>query len=113
MNTFNSLTNWKLQFLKQASPKDPGHFPFIVLGNKADKEDRIVTEEAAKIWCERNGNLLYFETSAKNETNVITAFKASAAISLKNKKLMETPFKENVETSQKLTIDKTHKKGCC
>ena len=36
MKSFESLSNWKEEFLIQASPSDPENFPFVVLGNKID-----------------------------------------------------------------------------
>jgi len=33
------LEAWKKGFLDHAAPNDPDHFPFIVMGNKSDKED--------------------------------------------------------------------------
>jgi len=37
--TFESLQNWKDEFLIQAGPRDPDNFPFAVLGNMVDKAD--------------------------------------------------------------------------
>lgn len=51
------------------------HFPFIVLGNKVDLDNRIVSKREVKEWCERNNNIPYFETSAKDGTNLDLAFK--------------------------------------
>ena len=49
--------------------------PFLVLGNKLDVEDgmRKVTTDEASRYCKQN-NLIYFETSAKNNTNIESAF---------------------------------------
>lgn len=41
-NTFKNLDSWRDEFLIQASPRDPEHFPFVVLGNKVDLENRNV-----------------------------------------------------------------------
>lgn len=38
--SFETLDNWKNEFLTQASVGGADHFPFIVLGNKVDMEDR-------------------------------------------------------------------------
>ena len=46
--TFKSLDSWRDEFLIQASPRDPENFPFVVLGNKIDLENRAV-------------NLFYFQ----------------------------------------------------
>jgi GTPase SAR1 family protein len=42
-NTFKSLDSWRDEFLIQASPRDPENFPFVVLGNKVDLENRAVS----------------------------------------------------------------------
>lgn len=42
-NTFKNLDSWRDEFLIQASPRDPEHFPFVVLGNKVDLENRAVS----------------------------------------------------------------------
>lgn len=41
--SFKSLDGWRDEFLIQASPSDPDHFPFVVLGNKVDLENRAVS----------------------------------------------------------------------
>merc|ERR1712205_189305 len=38
LKSFENLDSWRDEFLIQASPKDPDNFPFVVLGNKIDKE---------------------------------------------------------------------------
>lgn len=49
-NTFKNLDSWRDEFLIQASPRDPEHFPFVVLGNKVDLENRSVrTSKIIKI----------------------------------------------------------------
>jgi len=39
VKSFETLDSWRDEFLIQASPRDPDHFPFVVLGNKVDVED--------------------------------------------------------------------------
>ena len=41
-NTFKTLDSWRDEFLIQASPRDPENFPFVVIGNKIDLENRVV-----------------------------------------------------------------------
>ena len=36
--SFDSLTRWKEGFLQNAGPNDPQTYPFVVIGNKLDKE---------------------------------------------------------------------------
>lgn len=52
-STFKSLDSWRDEFLIQASPRDPDNFPFVVLGNKVDLENRAVCikkKECSNIW---------------------------------------------------------------
>lgn len=46
-NTFKTLDSWRDEFLIQASPRDPENFPFVVLGNKIDLENRQVSTGAS------------------------------------------------------------------
>lgn len=43
MNSFASLDAWRDEFLIQSSPKNTENFPFVVLGNKIDLENRAVS----------------------------------------------------------------------
>ena len=72
--TFKSLDSWRDEFLIQASPRDPENFPFIVIGNKVDQENRAVSSKRAQAWCQSKNNIPYFETSAKEAVNVDSAF---------------------------------------
>lgn len=72
--TFKSLDSWRDEFLIQASPRDPENFPFIVIGNKIDQENRAVSSKRAQAWCQSKNNIPYFETSAKEAVNVELSF---------------------------------------
>ena len=69
-NTFASLDKWKNEFLKQANLTDTDTFPFIVIGNKLDKnEDRQVSKEEVETWCSNQEQLQIipsYETTAKD-----------------------------------------------
>merc|ERR1712035_225582 len=41
--SFKALDSCRYEFLIQASPRDPENFPFVVLGNKVDLENRAVS----------------------------------------------------------------------
>lgn len=65
-NTFKTLDSWRDEFLIQASPRDPENFPFVVLGNKIDLENRQVVPvpravpmSPARCACTRGGNGLW------------------------------------------------------
>lgn len=80
VKSFETLDSWRDEFLIQASPRDPEHFPFVVLGNKVDVEEskRMVFQKRAMTWCQSKGNIPYFETSAKENINVEQAFQTVA-----------------------------------
>ncbi|CAF4782324.1 ras-related protein Rab-7a [Pieris napi] len=77
-NTFKSLESWRDEFLIQASPRDPDHFPFVILGNKVDLDNRAVSAKRAQQWCQSKNDIPYFETSAKEAVNVELAFQTIA-----------------------------------
>lgn len=77
-NTFKNLDSWRDEFLIQAGPRDPEHFPFVVLGNKVDLENRQVSTRRAQQWCQSKNDIPYFETSAKEGINVELAFQTIA-----------------------------------
>eukprot|EP00826_Nyctotherus_ovalis_P000747 TRINITY_DN1002_c0_g2_i1.p1 TRINITY_DN1002_c0_g2~~TRINITY_DN1002_c0_g2_i1.p1 ORF type:complete len:182 (-),score=56.80 TRINITY_DN1002_c0_g2_i1:39-584(-) len=111
--SFASLDNWRCEFLRHAAPRNPSAFPFIVLGNKADKEDtRKVPAEKVKVWCENNGQLPFYETSAKMQTNVVEAFEEATRRILKNKDYTQlTP--PSSKKNHKLKAFKTKENNCC
>lgn len=76
MASFRNLPMWKTEFLHYADVSDSQHFPFVVLGNKVDLTDREVTKDSADAWC-RSQDMPYFETSAKDATNVNVAFETA------------------------------------
>uniref|UniRef100_A0A9L0KLN8 Ras-related protein Rab-7a n=1 Tax=Equus asinus TaxID=9793 RepID=A0A9L0KLN8_EQUAS len=84
-NTFKTLDSWRDEFLIQASPRDPENFPFVVLGNKIDLENRQVATKRAQAWCYSKNNIPYFETSAKEAINVEQAFQTIARNALKQR----------------------------
>uniref|UniRef100_A0AAZ3SD70 Uncharacterized protein n=1 Tax=Oncorhynchus tshawytscha TaxID=74940 RepID=A0AAZ3SD70_ONCTS len=88
-NTFKTLDSWRDEFLIQASPRDPENFPFVVLGNKIDLENRQVTTKRAQAWCQSKDNIPYFETSAKEAINVEQAFQTIARNALKQETEVE------------------------
>jgi Ras-related protein Rab-7A len=82
-NSFRKLGEWHDVFLIQAGPRQPNNFPFVVIGNKVDLENREVTERRALQWCASIGDVPYFETSARNALNVEQAFQSVARQALR------------------------------
>eukprot|EP00884_Botryococcus_braunii_P001115 jgi/Botrbrau1/11003/Bobra.101_1s0001.1 len=112
--SFESLDNWRDEFLIQASPNDPENFPFVVLGNKVDQDEgrsRVVTEKKAKSWCASKGNIPYFETSAKEDINVDDAFQCIARNALKNETEEELYIPDTVDMAAQSVPRKSS--SCC
>jgi Ras-related protein Rab-7A len=112
VKSFETLDSWRDEFLIQASPRDPEHFPFVVLGNKVDVEEakRMVFQKRAQTWCQSKGNIPYFETSAKENFNVEQAFQTVAKLALAQE--TEEIYNEFPDTNIKLD-DKDKQAGGC
>lgn len=85
--SFSNVEIWRDEFLLQANAS-PERFPFVLLGNKADVPDRVVTYKRALAYATKHG-LNYFETSAKTGANVELAFQKIAQV---------VDLEENVDT---------------
>ena len=86
--TFENLTKWKQGFIDNAAPDDPKSFPFVILGNKIDREsERKVDAREGREWCDANNGIPFYETSAKEGISVEQAFQEIARKALKR---MET-----------------------
>lgn len=83
--SFRSLDNWFDDFIAQASPKDPDNFPFVVIGNKVDREsERVVQKTRAQQWCKTKASkpIPYYEASAKEAVKVEAAFFEAAQLAV-------------------------------
>ncbi|XP_022752015.1 ras-related protein Rab7-like [Durio zibethinus] len=101
LRSFETLNNWREEFLKQADPSDPETFPFILIGNKIDVDganSRVVSEKNATDWCATRGNIPYFETSAKEDYNVDEAFLCVAKTALASEQEHDIYFRGISET---------------
>ncbi|BFZ14749.1 hypothetical protein BsWGS_17788 [Bradybaena similaris] len=110
--SFENLPMWKREFLYYADIKEGSPFPFIILGNKVDVPNRDVVEDMARTWCARNGNIPYFETSAKDSTNVESAFISAVSwLREMEDQLDIRPVHQNsVDLSKR---SKSSSSGCC
>ena len=90
-----------------------GNKPCVLLGNKCDLDTkRTVPERTAKQWCAED-KIPYYETSAKDNTNVAEAFKHIAELGLAAK----PPAEENCALPQTVQMgrpkqEKKAKKDC-
>lgn len=68
--SFNNIKNWLLQIKENTSDK----IQIVLVGNKIDAENRRVVSKSEAEKVAREYNLSYFETSAKENTNVQETF---------------------------------------
>jgi len=109
--SFDALESWRDEFLIQASPMDPENFPFVVLGNKVDVEGRrAIPAKRAMAFCQSKGGLPYFETSAKEATNVDQAFEAIARQALAQEEAGD--YNDNFPESVPIHLDRDPVAGC-
>ncbi|KAF2398669.1 hypothetical protein EJ06DRAFT_531764 [Trichodelitschia bisporula] len=109
--SFETLDSWRDEFLIQASPMDPENFPFVVIGNKIDMEEskRVISLKRAQAFCQSKGGMPYFETSAKEATNVEQAFEVIAKQAL----LQEEAGDFNNDFPEPITIRPESDQGGC
>lgn len=79
--SFSAMEMWRKEFLVQGEPLDPANFPFIVLGNKTDLNNREVSRKQALQYCGEIG-AQYCEGSAKEDTDVEKTFLKAATAAL-------------------------------
>ena len=109
LESFQNLNSWLIEIEKNASK----NVYKILVGNKCDMEnERKVTVEQGKDFADQYG-MKFFETSAKDSTNVAEAFitMTKEVIKSSNKKA-PTPKKDNIvvaPTGQTINSGK----GCC
>jgi len=110
LESFQNLNTWLIEIEKNASK----NVYKILVGNKCDMEnERKVTVEQGRDFADQYG-MKFFETSAKNSTNVSDAFIAMT------KEVMKTSGKKAVveEKKQNTVLGPSsgkdiQKPGCC
>jgi len=88
--TFDAVQKWKSDIdSKVTLPPDNRPIPVVLLGNKIDlaKEAFQKTPAQMEKYCEDNGFIGWFETSAKDNTNIEKAFKFLVSKILENDKV--------------------------
>ena len=114
--SFESLDSWREEFLVQASPPDIENFPFVVLGNKVDREsDRRVPKAKAQTWCKSKASapLRYFETSAKEAVQVEAAFQEAAQLALAQENTEADFLPETINLGATPASGGVAKSSCC
>ena len=115
--SFEQLNSWRDEFLGQANPRDPDNFPFVVIGNKIDREtERRVPKSKVTQWCKSKGPraIPYFETSAKEATKVEVAFLEAAQAALQQDAAESDVFiPDTINLSKQPQQQQQKKSGCC
>lgn len=113
VKSFKNLAMWRKEFLYYADVREKDNFPFILLGNKIDVNERAVSQEEAHNFCKEIGGIPYYETSAKDSTNVDVAF--NAAVKRLNE-LEQSKVKSDFSATEGVNLAKVPKKensSCC
>ena len=99
--TFESIEQWRSEFLTHNAPKDPSSFPIAVMGNKIDMDDKAIGEEEISTLLNNSSyNLSHYEVSSKDSTNTERAFlnfveKVARSYARENEKQSKKSFRVN------------------
>ncbi|KAI8365671.1 small GTP binding protein [Choanephora cucurbitarum] len=113
--SFQHLERWREDFLKQSSlpSEEARHFPMIMIGNKIDIDDRVVSRRQARAWAEMHSSermqIPCFEASAKHGDNVERAFTQIA----KMVKIPQMELDLNDHSTFSLTEESPLNSRCC
>ena len=109
IDSFESLNSWLIEIEKNA----PKNVYKILVGNKCDLEnERKIKYEQGEEFARQYG-MKFFETSAKDSTNVIEAF------TIMTKELIKNNSKKEMKNKKSIFIDNSNTKeinkniGCC
>lgn len=80
--TYHSLEMWKDEFLIHGSPREPGSFPFVVIGNKIDLGNSVCCKDGVQDLLMCDYTVPCFLTSAKDGLNIEEAFAKVAKMAL-------------------------------
>jgi small GTP-binding protein len=91
-STFDAVAKWKNDLDQKVTlPPDDRPIPVVLLANKSDlpRDPALKTPQMLDKYCEENGFVGCFETSAKNNSNIEKAAKALVAKILENDRIQE------------------------
>jgi len=77
--SFKQIEMWRTNFLEQSSPEETEKFPFLLCGNKSDLKERTVSTQDGERLAHQH-NMIFYETSALEGTNVEAAVRNIAAV---------------------------------
>jgi len=77
--SFQAIEEWKQKFINQAGIDSPTEYPFLLLGNKSDlNQRRTVSQQQGQQYATTN-SMAFFETSAYNGNNIEEAIRNIAS----------------------------------
>jgi len=79
-HTFKKIEEWRSNFISQAAPDDPKKFPFLLLGNKLDRDNQRQVDKLQADNYARSHGMQFYETSAVNGANIEDAIKSITSI---------------------------------
>lgn len=86
-DSFRRVNSVREEFVNEAVPSVAEGFPFILVGNKTDRErEREVGWSEAYTWARNHGDIPLFQTSAMSDSNVKGMFEEAARLAFWNKK---------------------------
>ena len=103
-NTFEKIKSWINLF----SEFNNYNKNIIIVGNKIDKNNRVISKNEAQNFCFQN-NLSYFETSAITGENVFNSFQFLANLIIKS----DLFLKNDLVTNKTLTFNSEKESMCC
>ena len=106
-NSFKNIRNW----IKQIEANAQSGVCKVLVGNKCDKPDRVVTEEEGRKLA-NDFSMSFFEASAKTNQNVNEVFNFLTQEILKNAEKSQTAGGGNFGL-KKDDKSKDSRKGCC
>ena len=111
--SFDSLKNWLIEIEKNSNQ----NVVKLLIENKCDLEDkRVISYEKGKDFAEQY-NMKYIETSAKNNINVVDAFRTlgmELIISSKDDQFSQGKEVKNIVLNNNIDLNKKkHKINCC
>jgi len=78
--SYKKIEEWRSNFITQAAPDEPKKFPFLLLGNKLDKDNQRQVDKLQAETYARTHQMQFFETSAVSGSNIEEAIKNITSI---------------------------------
>jgi Ras-related protein Rab-7A len=109
--TYENIKKWRNEFSMQLGLSNTDDFAFLLLGNKCDLQGKAVQSSAAREFAQMNGDMLFYEVSAKSGENVNAAFDAIVRAALQ--KAVKEEFHIPPAVVNLTKKEKETKSGCC